>query len=117
MIKFRAWEKNLEEIIPVHEIDFDNKMINTNSAWRMFDEIELMQWTGMKDTNGKEIFEGDIVKGHWWDKGKSHRHIGIVNFGMASFSVVGIKQYLGMSDLLNPTYEIIGNIYENLDLI
>jgi uncharacterized phage protein (TIGR01671 family) len=61
-IKFRAWEKNLKEIIPVNNIDFASRMINTGSAWRLFDEIELMQYTGLNDKNGNKIYEGDIVR-------------------------------------------------------
>lgn len=43
-IKFRAWEKNTKQVIPVLNIDFEKKMINTESAWRFFTEVELMQW-------------------------------------------------------------------------
>jgi uncharacterized phage protein (TIGR01671 family) len=117
VIKFRAWEKNLKEIIPVHNINFDSRMINTDIAWRLFDEVELMQYTGLKDKNGKEIYEGDVLKGHYWNYGKERRFIGKVVYGMHGFKLVGVKQYLGMAQDFNSLYEIIGNSYENPELI
>lgn len=129
-IKFRAWEKSLKQIIPVDNIDFEKRMVNTESVWRMFDEIELMQYTGLKDKNDKEIYEGDIVEIHdgtitafrtsgkhiieWWNgqfvfQANSHEEDDYINFGWwvrSNNHSVSLKQI-----------EVIGNIYENPELL
>ena len=77
----------------------------------------LAQYTGLKDVNGREIYEGDIVKGKYYTQGKENRFIGQVKFLSPSFQVVGINQYYGMNQELNSLYEVIGNIYENKEFL
>lgn len=108
-IKFRAWEKNLKEMIEVYNIDFVSKMINRDIAFRFFDEVELMQYTGLKDRNGKEIYEGDIVR-YFKDE------LGIVKFVAGSFIIDGNTCYESFLEL-GGKIAIVGNIYENPDLL
>jgi uncharacterized phage protein (TIGR01671 family) len=126
--KFRAWDnvKNKMYFTGIQDevvISFDsNGLVATDITehdwgFKELHHLKYMQYTGLKDKNGKEIYEGDVVKGYWWEKGKSHRHIGRVDYVMNAFKVRGVKQYLGFDDGLNPSYEIIGNIYENPELL
>ena len=125
-IKFRAWHKEKKEIIDVEEIDFINEVINyidndyLNNRQEIigayFENIELMQYTGLKDKNEKEIYEGDIVKL------RANHGIGVVKYydEWGAFVVEYIKlkkiAVLGMN-YCEEDIEVIGNIYENTELL
>ena len=76
----------------------------------------ICQCTGLKDKNGKLIWENDIVKGKYYDIGKSHRHIGQVKYVCEAYKVVGVKQYTGYHAHLDGSYEVIGNKFDNPEL-
>ncbi|WLR53579.1 YopX family protein [Mesobacillus subterraneus] len=129
-IKFRAWEKHLKEIIPVYDIDFDFKQINTNKAWRRFDEVELMQYTGLKDKNGKDIYEGDIIATddyavamlkHWGKKTEEKISLYEIKFFEGRYmlfdknSWVAVLNHHVMSKANELT--VVGNFYENHELL
>ncbi|MBN6886223.1 putative phage protein (TIGR01671 family) [Cytobacillus horneckiae] len=122
-IKFRAWENNLKEIIPVHSIDFEKKIINSESAWRFFNEIKLMQYTGLKDKNGKEIYEGDVVKRPLGGYGVVKFHKSWGSFYCSTFLAVDENGDLvkASSSVLfwndSNKFEVVGNIYEHPELI
>lgn len=125
-IKFRAWDKLNKEIVDVEEIDFMNKVIDyidndyENNRQEIigayFENIELMQYTGLKDMREKEIYEGDIVKL------RANHGIGVVKYydEWGAFVIEYIKPrplaVLGMN-YYKENIEILGNIYENPELL
>jgi uncharacterized phage protein (TIGR01671 family) len=118
-IKFRAWDEEKKSMyyIDLYEyMSFDEEaqdnMITCNAR-----KNGLMQYTGLKDKNGKEIYEGDIVKDRWGNnKEVSFSEIDFCTYdgSCAGYGFVLEDQY--PSDY-KQTVEIIGNIYENPDLI
>lgn len=122
--RFRAWLKKDKEMIDVEEINFNNgelDFIGDAITWMCKNkDCVLMQSTGLKDKNDKEIFEGDVVKCYMVTKERDHEYIGVVRFEDFSFVIVDEK------DTYDPLWnyksgfvdqeteiEIIGNIYEN----
>ncbi|MBC1752567.1 YopX family protein [Listeria seeligeri] len=124
-IEFRAKVKRslqLEQIENgwIHGGIFENKIIsrNTNegSIYAGFcSEVEIMpetvsQFTGLKDKNGKKIFEGDIG----WDE--HEECCGKVVFDEGKFLYVWENISEDLCEVANQI-EVVGNIYENLDLL
>lgn len=105
-IKFRAWDKVHKTMLgefgngtaEVAAIGINQAM----SAYLIDDNWEIMQYTGLKDKNGVEIYEGDIVK--FSDK---HYEIYYMNGCFIGCNLAGDE---------NKYYEVIGNIYENPEL-
>ena len=135
--KFRVWMKSLKWMCDVTNISFDSKFVDICQQGDIerytemsveFDEVELMQSTGLKDKDGQEIFEGDIVKRDGVKRPE------IVRFGeWTDVDSLGYKeQYIGfyfesehegqewlhsVQPQFNHLYKVIGNVYENPELL
>ena len=125
-IKFRAWLKEDKKMVNVETMDFTDKSIQylkkseINNAYILrresFDDVELMQYTGVKDKNGKEIYEKDII---FCNKYKNI----VVFFENGCFKVRypknDITNIICTLDTFLEKYKckISGNIYENFELL
>lgn len=124
-IKFRAYHKERKEIFEIASIDFEEKKAAlSNGVIKLLDvdfkQFELSQYTGLRDKNGKEIYEGDIVK-YKFPYDKRLKHISPVKF-LETEASFGIKDRYGneiplYTILANNYFEVIGNIYENKNLL
>lgn len=116
-IKFRAYNKKYGIHDGMQEVTslFPRRKAVMCTNWRCkFEDIELMQYTGLKDKNGVEIFEGDIVKDAW-DILMVVKYIN-TGFYLCRKNING--QYTKVSNWRNlNTKEVIGNIYENPELL
>jgi hypothetical protein len=130
-IAFRAWDKQTGEMFEVHELYFvDNSntfgkgILDEHNDFHPMDEIELMQFTGLLDKNGKKIFEGDIVRRMKEKPDKFHFEIYDPNpliseifYDKACFFVRGIADMNFYIGAVHEKIEVIGNIYENPELL
>ena len=120
--RFRAWHKTREELGEVERIRFDDEgnvstvlVIGKSFGANIYiDKIELMQSTGLKDKNGQEIFEGDILGT------KDGLLNGVVEYrsdlGMWTNSLIKYNNFERLCNVAT-SREIIGNIYENPELL
>lgn len=141
--KFRAWDKLGEGICPVEELSAKEVAIGVfdeeygHLEKRKIEDVEVMQFTGLKDKDEREIFEGDIVVipdesiVPVTDEGQgpieSCNHIVIIEFRVGEFGFEIPKTDDGetgwfslarwLDDVWDEPLEVIGNIYENSDLL
>ncbi|HGC8693803.1 TPA: YopX family protein [Streptococcus agalactiae] len=129
MIKFRAWSKKFKRMYEVTLIDYENGDVGLKDdhggvAIGDIKQLILMQSTGLFDKNGKEIFEGDVVKCCRLFNDSLSEYVGQVKFVDFGWNIVD------KADTHDPFYnykdgfpdeireiEVIGNIYQNSDLL
>lgn len=122
-IKFRAWNKDTKEMLYENfgggrlDCDLNDSLYSLCS--KNSDYI-LMQYTGIKDKNGKEIYEGDIVMAE--DRHLNLRSTpikGEIRFGDGWFYITNKEKTLAFNMVWigNGFGEVLGNIYENPELL
>ena len=126
--KFRAWkkeDKKMCECESIHpytnehtqggETFLKEDVYRRKYSYYFPEEVELMQCTGLKDKNGKLIYEGDIVKIFHVSstmQGREYKRIVIYNSDKARYELENYGVFYE-----DDIYEVIGNIYENKDLL
>lgn len=143
-IKFRAWDKKNREWLEWFAVQNDGSVIIPDNRYEQEiqgwseapDHIIVVRFTGLKDKNGTEIYEGDILlakdmpdspsvvegdkvrgrkkRSRWlihWDEQIASFRLAEKLGGELTYNVAEV------TDIWQPTWEVIGNIYENPELI
>jgi uncharacterized phage protein (TIGR01671 family) len=130
-IKFRAWYKPKGKMYTrsLESINLETKVLGVYTVSEGYQQLrmsdfELMQYTGLKDNNGKEIYEGDIVEERWANPLAGGENVD--RYKIEYNGLTGIYKMIHTSGeerwhralfLRFKEVEVVGNIYENPELL
>ena len=116
-LKFRAWNKHLKVMkANIHLLDNCNEYFNN-------DNQDVMQFVGLKDKNGKEVYVGDILHSPTWGgsgrKSPHDNHVVEWHSGNAAWVATGYNGTVEVSPsvTVRRDFVVIGNVWENPELL
>jgi len=128
-IKFRAWDKNEERMIysgtEQNDYPFVWQLHNTGidvlehdgTDWNRLKDLVFEQYTGLKDKNGKEIYEGDVLERFpYWGWYVVYENGCFRMSWINEVQRVNWKHY-SLNQEMTEDWEVIGNIHENPELL
>ncbi|HFI0055605.1 TPA: YopX family protein [Streptococcus suis] len=120
--KFRAWIKSKRKLLPVSQIIWHkgdiSRILTVEGAVldsHLAEDVVLMQSTGLFDKNGKEIFEGNMVKLRYTIS-SDYEFFKVTRFRGGSWRIDNLRRGCELW-LRNEDCEVIGNIYEDSELV
>ncbi|WP_434437954.1 YopX family protein [Limosilactobacillus fermentum] len=130
--EFRVWDKLTQKYWNIENWHFEDEYLDLiepgvsicdpriERIWRKQGDVEIMQYTGLKDVNGEDIYEGDIVHGYDQEPDRDDGYIGssvidVVNFKYGAFWIG--NSWNKIMVMTPPIVEVIGNVYENPELL
>ncbi|WP_427112401.1 YopX family protein [Megasphaera sueciensis] len=141
-IKFRVWDKNLKLMAMANCIKYPSDYVYPQIYYRyknkqtgkiidecaLFgsddgcDTVRVMQYTGLKDKNGKDVYEGDIIRTKMFGKEIGNANFNDIDYFSivykgASFKLENNTRTFYFTKETSKSAEIIGNIYENSELL
>lgn len=125
-IKFRVWSSLREKWVTDYETFYynpgDNTVNQVFNSYQLNEDIIFQQYTGLKDKNGKEIYEGDIIQQlefeDWGDDTGYilNRDVQFKTYDTA-YGFYESGWYFGSHGRIKKDCEVIGNIFENPELL
>jgi uncharacterized phage protein (TIGR01671 family) len=122
-IKFRAWDGGTKHMTKGKPLKESCEIARDQPDWYWDDSVVIIQYTGLKDKNGKEIYEGDVLRDRisgvvWVVKFGLNKKAGYIGWYVENEEIERTSTIAGDYGADQNSYvEVIGNIYENPELL